>query len=86
MAKTAPITTNPPAIVVASKVSPSTTAPSTIATSGLTYWCVTTWEMGALVREELEQVGPGQDRGRPTGRADDHGGVRARQVGEDLVE
>ena len=56
VANTAPITISAPTIVVASNVSPSTTAPSTIATSGLTYWCVTTCEIGAFWRSQAYAV------------------------------
>ena len=54
--KTAPITISAPATVVASSVSPRTTDPSAIATSGLTYWCVTTCEIGALRRSQAYAV------------------------------
>ena len=48
VAKTAAITSTAPMIDEASRLSPSSTAPSSTATAGFTYWWLTTVEIGRL--------------------------------------
>ena len=56
--KTEPTISAAPTPVVSVICSSSSTAPSTIATSGFTYWCVTTFEIGAFPSSQAYAVKP----------------------------